>query len=219
MRRITVLSKEPHNFSRIWTGAWWEIMAKIHHKLMGSMDPLSALRQARDIVCDYLLNAVIDVPNTPRLYDAMARQMLVVDGQNGKPYREILLEVFNNRNILLNRVTAMSEIGQDTVAAMPNAQVVQHLMGRSVYIRNNKKLKIADHTISALANGRQNPLYVVHVEVPMESAYHFIHEGVMVDSHEADEPEAIESARHCLDFLHNHKMVSPDPKTEFEIKE
>jgi hypothetical protein len=215
----TVLSKEPHNFSRIWTGAWWEIVAKIHQKLMGSMDPLSALRQARDTACDLLVNAVIDVPNTPRLYDALARQMLVVDGQNGGAYKDILTEVFNNRNILLNRVTAMSAVEQDTIAAMPNANVVLHPMGKSVYLRNNKKLKMMDHTVSALANGRQNPLYGVHVEVPMESAYHFNHQGVMVDSHEADEGEAIESARHCLDFLHNHRMVSPDPKTAFEIKD
>jgi hypothetical protein len=214
----TLLSKEPHNFSRIWTGAWWEFLAKLHRKLhLGGMDSMTAARQARDTAAEYLLNAVIDVPNTTRLFDALARQMLVADGLHGSPHRDILLEVFNGRNILIEKVMAMSDTNASEVAALPDAEVVTHVAGQSVYVRKTRMLKMANHTVSALGNHRANPLYNVHVEVPMESVYHFDNEGVMVDGHEADEDEAVRSARHCLDYLHNHQMVSPDPKTAFEI--
>lgn len=218
-----VLSSEPHNFSRVWLGTWWEILAKIQKKLAARMDRLVAFKQARDVAADYLLSAVADVPVTARLFDAVARQMLVVDQLRGSPHRDVLLEVFNGRNILLNRVMAMAadEISPETLSMMPGVAVKKHACGsKTVHVCKMAKLKMCDHHVQSLGlKDRKNPLYEVNVEIPMDSSYHFDKEGNLVEFHETDEAEAMESARHCLEYLNRKKLVSPDPKTPFEIKD
>lgn len=218
-----VLSSESHNFSRVWTGTWWEILAKIQKKLAASMDRLQAFKMARDIAADYLLAATAEVPVTARLFDALARQMLVVDQLRGAPHRDVLVEVFNNRNILLNKVMALSadHVTPESLALSPGVRIKEHACGsKTVHVCKVHTCKMCDHCVQALDDsGRKNPLYEVKIEVPMDSTYHFDKDGALVDFHEADEADAMSAARHCLDYLHRKKLVSKDPKTPFEIKD
>lgn len=136
------LSGECHNFSRVWTGAWYDFMNIVYDKHKKDMGPKKALVTARDVAAKYLLHAVNDVPLTARLFDALARQMLVIDGNDGRPYRDELLWAFKKRNILRNEVSMLS-VGKKT--------------GKS------RRLKLADHIgVTALSH---NPLYYVNIDV------------------------------------------------------
>ncbi len=107
------LSSEPHNFSRIFTGAVYEIMITIYLKLVaGGMDGLVALRQAGDLLSTYIFKAALIVPASANFFQNFARSILIVDQQIGNNYQDIIMDVFSRRNLAIgNSMQALGDSG------------------------------------------------------------------------------------------------------------
>ena len=100
-----VLVNEPHSFSRVFSGAFYEIIVKIAKNISDSgKSPLDSLKIARDVASRYLIKATSEAPISNRLFDAIAKQMLLIDNAEGGRYQSILNNVFTSRQILLNKV-------------------------------------------------------------------------------------------------------------------
>jgi hypothetical protein len=214
-----VLSRECHNFSRVWTGAWYEVMVRMYQKNMADgMAPKPALVSARDTAAVYLLHASL-YADTVRFFDAVARQMMHYDKVNNEgKYQAVMEEVFTRRNILRPRILMQSEMGyEDTLKGQRVLKVEESVDGKIVKVGKSKKMKLADkfdfHTLA------DDPLFNVNVSVPSESVYIFDKEDKLVDSTETTADEVLDSVYFCLKYLQKHELVGPEENKPFEVKD
>lgn len=216
--RDDVLSRECHNFSRVWTGTWYEIMVKMYQKNMTEgMDPKTALIAARDTSAIYLLHASL-YADTTRFFDALARQMLHIDKTtNNNKYQTIMEEVFTKRDILRPRILMQSEITYEEVAKGLNIlQIEEFESEKIVKTGSAQKIKLADkfdfHTLA------DDPLFNVNVEIPSEAVYIFDQDNKLIEMMETSNEEVLDSVYLCLKYLQKHKMVGPEANQPFEVK-
>lgn len=99
--RFNQLSREPHNFSRVFSGAWYELFVEIfeHHRTQTS--EADAIHQSRDYLAKLTLLALKRLEHKPPMYASMARAMIDTDAQEfGSRGRPFIRRVFTKRNIL-----------------------------------------------------------------------------------------------------------------------
>ena len=105
----TTLTQEPHNFSRIFSGAWYECFCKLFNVNYTKHDPVAVLvivKEARDIMIRALLDAVLVAPSQLQFFQGVATTMVkVLTEQNKLKEAEIIKSVFIRRN-LYNEVNA-----------------------------------------------------------------------------------------------------------------
>ena len=102
---ISRLASESHSFSRIFSGAFYQIlvgMYEANRRADASVSEDDALVQARDDAGKLLATALLLAPPGDAVFRVMAISMLKADAQlfNGRNF-EILKKVFTNRRILL----------------------------------------------------------------------------------------------------------------------
>lgn len=96
------LTRQEHNYSRVFTGAAYDILVQIYESFQAQdMPNFVALYRARDILGCLLVMAIEAGPIGEFDFADMARSFLTADAIlcDGK-YEDILTEVFANRNIL-----------------------------------------------------------------------------------------------------------------------
>lgn len=214
-----VLSRECHNFSRVWTGAWYEVMVRMYQKNMtDGMAPKHALVLARDTITVYLLHASL-YADTVRFFDSVARQMMHYDKVNNEgKYKQIMEEVFTRRNILVNKILLQSEMNyENALKGQKILNVEENVDGKIIKVGQSQKMKLVDkfdfHTLA------DDPLFNVNVSVPSESVYIFDKEDKLVDSTETTANEVLDSVYFCLKYLQKHELVGPEKNKPFEIKD
>jgi hypothetical protein len=217
--RYDQLLSESHSFSRVFTGAFWEILVKIANKEVSETIGLKeAIKLSRDIVADYLLKAVVNTPTTVRLFDAIARQILSIDQSKGGKYHQIISSVFNKRNILIHKILMLEDIDIDSM--QKNIKEPYEIQDRGqvkilrTFGEKTFKLKNKLGSIYALDN---NPLMDLEIIVPNESAYYFDNDK-LVDMNSNTEEEIIGSAYVCLKFLNDGNFVGDHQNALFEEK-
>ena len=103
-----VLTKEPHSFSQIFTGACWDIVAGMTaaNKVRG-LSTRDAIVAARDAFGPLYAHTVELGPDKMKSYSEMAKAMLVADQRyfNGQ-HAAIIGDVFTQRNIAHTDATA-----------------------------------------------------------------------------------------------------------------
>jgi len=99
-RNPNELGREPHSFSRVFTGACYDILTAIYNaERLGAPAPV-ALRTARDVLARLILNALPISALSPRFYSSVAQGMLSVDRmKHGGIYTSIIGGIFSKRNI------------------------------------------------------------------------------------------------------------------------
>lgn len=212
------LSRECHNFSRVWTGAWYEVMVRMYQQnVTEGMEPKPALILARDTAATYLLHATL-YADTIRFFDAAARQMLHFDkATNEGKYQNIMNEVFEKRNILRPRILMLAETTFEDVTKGQNILSIQNTEdGKLVKIGKNKMKLSNEFDVQTLAD---NPLFDVSVDVPSESVYIFDKEDKLVDATETTSEEIIDSTYFCLRYLQQQNLVGEGSEQTFEIKD
>jgi hypothetical protein len=70
------LLAEPHNFSRILSGAVYDVFVMMYEDLLASQPPKEAFKAARDILSRYVLKSIRFTPNTPRMFEGFAKTLL-----------------------------------------------------------------------------------------------------------------------------------------------
>ncbi len=95
------LARDSHSYSRLFTGAFYDILVGIYEKLRQQTPPLFALYRAREFAGRCLLAAIELGPVGELDFGDIARGFLTADAvlYNGSN-AEILLEVFDHRRIL-----------------------------------------------------------------------------------------------------------------------
>lgn len=95
------LSREKHNYSRLFTGAFYEILAAIYEQMRQSPTDQIAIHGTRDIVGNLLTTAIELGPVCELTFADMAQAFLAADNllYDGK-HKDILIQVFDQRKIL-----------------------------------------------------------------------------------------------------------------------
>jgi hypothetical protein len=200
------LTSEPHSFSRVFLGAWYDCLCGIYEaQRKVTPDAKTALINARDVLTSYTFNAISNAPATIRFYDAFARAMLVQDKLNNYLYNQVINDAFIKRGILRQVVRPMVSMDWTMFKAMlePSDEVIEHSAVSVVRSKNIELLTLPD--------------FMVNVEVPNDTYYEFDQQGNCVDSVVTSPMELIDHARDCVDFLHEKGLIRADKATPFEI--
>lgn len=109
----TVLGSEPHSFSRIFSGAFYDLFRHKYNEALGKIlsgkkiekpekpDIISALKIARDSICPLLFKAVELTPKNKIDFKTVALCMLKADEIINKGGNKgLILKTFTDRNIL-----------------------------------------------------------------------------------------------------------------------
>ncbi|HEY4000044.1 MAG TPA: hypothetical protein VGO93_14310 [Candidatus Xenobia bacterium] len=98
----THLGSEAHSFSRLWTGAIWDVMKGMTDGyLQQGQKPFDAIRQADNDMLNLYANLFKTAPQGNFTYRTMAKALVQADKQydNGK-YADLITKVFTARQIL-----------------------------------------------------------------------------------------------------------------------
>lgn len=142
------LSSEPHNFSRIMLGTFYDLWVSFYEAERGrGIEPIQAMKTARNVLARYVMEGIQIAPNVTHFYSSVANSMMAIDGKAGSLWSGVMGEVFSDRNIL-----QVSSLG-----------ISEH--------KSHHKccgVRLCDCLpISAQSIGHQhNPLYEVEVEMP-----------------------------------------------------
>lgn len=95
------LGREAHNFSRLFTGAFYDILNGLTAKEMAAgKSPADALKAARDVLKPLLARMVELGPNRMKKYQEMANAMVSADQKDFKgAHLDVITSVFANRKI------------------------------------------------------------------------------------------------------------------------
>lgn len=207
------LCSEPHNFSRVFTGAWYEILCGIYEdqktKVTITTDPFTvsklALIAARDILATYTYRSIRLTPATVRFYDAFAKSMLFKDKENNYMYNQLINQVFIARGILRSPIKPMVALNWSMIQpdVVPADHIEENTAGKVLRTKNNVLLTL--------------PFHMMSVEAPGDTSYEFDSTGDCVHTIGSSPEELIEHAHACVDFLNNAGMIRPDKATPFEI--
>lgn len=114
------LSSESHSFSRIFSGAFYQIFVGIYEKILagGQVTPDGAVCQARDDAGKLLAGALVLAPPGDAVYRVIASSIFKAEQQLfGGAYFQILKQVFSNRRILLGKDADMFRPHTKTIGA------------------------------------------------------------------------------------------------------
>ena len=218
--RDDVLVYESHNFSRVFTGAFYEICIKLAHKVLNDgicKDLPQSVKFSRDICTRYLLKATVSVPLTSKLFEALAKHMLLADKNEGSKYQEVIKQVFLERNIISDGIMMLdSKTLSDVKRDLKEAYTLESFDSEKVIkTMSRTTIKILDKRVLGLNN---NHLYGLQIEVPNQVSYYFDENDKLFDVVGASEDEVINTAMECLDYLDKNNLIGSSKDSLFEIK-
>lgn len=201
------LAGECHNFSRIFTGALYDILVMIYEDACSGGDtPVAALKHARDQICQYVLKAIQNCPVNAKFYESMATTILWADVvSNARRYHDRMWEIFFARNLVKSVVYAMADLSCDTD-------------DRIVQLPGVRTIRISEEGVSALS-AEHNPLYDVFVEAPCQKTYLFDDDKHFYDVISTDDEETVAAVQSMLDYLHATGSVGDSPDMPFRIQD
>jgi hypothetical protein len=206
---------ECHSFSRIFSGAFYELLIKMANQ-NSELPIIDAIKSASDTLANYLLKAVATVPLTVRLFEAMCNQMMQIDKAEGGKYQNIMTEVFTKRNLISAQVMTLEDIDMETfIKDVKEPHEIQvHGENKIVRTLSTKNIKLSEKLeIFAL---EKNELFNLEIEVPNQAAYYFNEENKLVNIVEADENEIVDAAHTCLHILNMKNLVGEHENALFQ---
>lgn len=107
---------EPHSFSKIMTGAYYDILVMMYNDMKQTMTPLLAVKTAANLLNKYFFLAIQNVAVESRFYKRMAHAMLWADFTHGRIYHDRMWEIFANRNMISQFDVLSVKMSQDEMA-------------------------------------------------------------------------------------------------------
>lgn len=201
------LAAEVHNFSRIMVGALYDIFDAIYRdQKSAGVNPLDAVKVARDTLCTYVIKAVLNAPVNAKFYESIAKMILWADQTvNGGKYQTQIREVFTNRNIVTTQIKMLSA---------PKCPNNEHI----VKSEHKMEIRLSDYIVRAQGQD-ENPLYDVEVELPTGEANLYDTNGMIHDSITVTTEETLKAAQDFVHYLHKTGKVSSGSSTPWEIKD
>lgn len=216
------LCQEPHNFSRLFTGAWYDCLTAIyeHEKASFSTTPVLALKSARDSMASITFNAVPLAAATPRFYSSFGKAMLLTAGK----YMPLLREVFVKRGIIDIPLMAMSSQKVMDISQCDEKRAFiadQHIVLR---IGEQKTIMLlggdGDGGGKLRATNLPFRLMQAHIEVPNEKQVVLDANHRIVEEVACDEDRVIHCAHAAVNYLHQKCQIGDhqfDTKKTFSL--
>lgn len=196
------LAGEPHSFSRIFTGAWYDMFVAVYNKYLQIKSPAESVALARSTCGRLLFNGVKLAQVTPRFYSSVVRGMMVADRSLGAGCSQIIQDAFNNRNIPVPVMADGAKMRPTNFQS--NAVMIKHNMGASVHIGNTDIVRVAEFTKET----SENPLYKCLIEIPNQHYLEYNENWQLLHDAPPNMEEIIQAARYSLDLLHAHGKVA-----------
>lgn len=188
---VTELGRESHNYSRLFSGAFYELLAQIFDHLKGEMPELLAIHRARDTAGDLLVCAVELGPVGEFDFSDMAKAFLTADQllHEGQ-YADILIRVFDERGILPASDSARH---LELLATLPDLRLPESIdtaLASALFLEDQVRptLKLPDDLeltpVAAYRNARGHAFltYFSHRRIPLVGAQFRQYDGLHADS-------------------------------------
>lgn len=198
------LCAEVHSFSRVFTGAFWDILAGMYAaNIAVNQPPDAALTNAMSTLSTYMLTAIVHMPLTAKMYSSLGYTLLWVDAQQpNAPYGQIIKSVLINRNIITNNMCLLA------TAPPANAE-------RIITKRTQKSVVLSHHFLGVQST---NPLFNVEMELPQDETHFYDHHGKYMHTVSVTDQETLDVAKHMAEHLHSTNKVGDDDSYEFKIE-
>lgn len=99
-RPYTELCQEPHNFSRVFTGAWYDILVSIFEQCKLQKTEIEALEQSRNRIASLTMLSLSRLKSSNNIFSTAAKAMLEIEREIGGEFLSLIRGVFVKRNIL-----------------------------------------------------------------------------------------------------------------------
>lgn len=103
-----ILIREPHSFSRVFTGAWYDAFVNVYNAMGGSTRN-ECLSKTAQHMSRITYSSVLLAAAVPNFYNSVAQSFLEVDRQYGGFYHNHMLSAFQKRGILPRTFSLKSE--------------------------------------------------------------------------------------------------------------
>ena len=105
------LAREPHSFSRVMTGAFYDVFCTIYEKLGKDK---AAVVKTKDYLKSTFYKACLAVPSTTNFFEAFCLAWIKEDEKLGSIYKDCLLKVFQSRSLLKVKMMAVEDPDGET---------------------------------------------------------------------------------------------------------
>jgi hypothetical protein len=130
----SILSQEPHNFSRVFSGAWYECFCelfKIDYIEHNPPAAIIAVKKARDTMIQVLFEAITIAPSQLQFFQAISTTILQIFEKKGqKKEIDIIKKIFEKRNLLM-QLNVVTTTTTETIYSPP--QYMKATIGASVF--------------------------------------------------------------------------------------
>jgi len=181
------LTGEAHNFCRVFTGAFYDLMGETFdfYKARG-MSPEDALKKSRDVCGELLVKGMDRCPPSGVTYKDLAKAMIDADksSQQGK-HRDILLDVFDKRWIYFKneyKGEPQIEVKGNKYLHSANPEVIMDFVEENrENFRINSGTALSLRSIRKNDDGSENFDVSYSVEIPLKGAEYGVFEGSFID--------------------------------------
>lgn len=175
------LSKQPHSFSRVFFGAFYDMLKMIYEQRRLTNNDKQSLIDARNITARYIIEASRNAPASVRFFESIAKTILWVDYKNGSKWHDKISNIFSDRKIINYEFKTLSK---------PNFDGMIHDHGDGlITISHNKKEKIYYLNSD------------VEISIPRTEGYLQDKNGFVIDSHFTSENETNNAVAEMIDYI------------------
>ncbi|MEZ4667255.1 MAG: hypothetical protein R3E39_04950 [Anaerolineae bacterium] len=185
------LARDSHNYSRVFTGAFYDILVAIYEDQRTTIADRVAIHRARDVVGHLLVTAVELGPVGELNFADMAKAFLAADKfLNNAEYTHLLIPIFDKRRILpellareyCTSLDNLPSIVAPTIVTSPDT-ATQYLNDvvrpKLAFLQGYELFPLAAYTNSA---GNIFMTYVVSRRIQLNGAQYREHDGYHVDA-------------------------------------
>lgn len=198
------LTSEPHSFSRVFSGAFYDILISIYEELASSLGQKNALIYARDYMSTCIYGALPLAPANVRFFNSVAKSMILMDKNLGGRWNNIINKCFISRNILRFSVKPMVAFSFEEYKNW--AEETDEIFDEKISSITSKKIEVVSM-----------PHHMFSIEAPSDVFYEFNENGQCIDVIADSADEIYSHANDCIDFLKANDMIRPDKIAPFEI--
>jgi len=203
-----VLCQEPHNFSRIFSGAWFQLLVEMFNRFKSQgMEPYAALKKTQEVLANVTLNAVVIAAATPQFFNSVAKAMFLVDrNEYGGIHTDLIRKVFTERKVLNpGGVLMLAHPGIMCMDAMTisNASIWHMKLGKVIRHADNKAMRLGPEVGE-----------IIDTSVVLAAEHQMIldKEDRLMLNARTDEDAAQKAAIDAVNFLRTTDQIALDEK-------
>jgi hypothetical protein len=204
------LSRQFHNFSRIFSSAFYAAIMAVYHKVKspGGIGTREALIVARDVMGVALFQAIKIAPVTAQYMTSLANAILTA--MSDSPYLAEVATVFGTWRLttVASQSVSRTEIQPTDVSVSDDGRLLIRSRTKTIILGEEVVLPSSD-----------NPLYFCKVEVPREELLSAQSLGMAQVLDAATDAEILDQVKLGLDYIWEQDLVTLDgqPKKDHHL--